>query len=344
MVKRKVINKLLKKKTEKRLARENKSLKGIVQGVGAVTRRPYPRFRPKMNKRFANRNRALRAKQGLNAMSPIHLPLPRAVGAYSVIKTTQIVTSPEPCMLFGTFKGPRNEFTETSWLTLCGVSNAPTKEDLTIGDASGSARFYEMTSLKSQGFAYAKMVPAAITVQLMNSNALQQTSGIVYCGRSAVVLNLMGNNRTWKSVFLDLVSYSAPRLCSAGKLALRGVQTNAIPNNMSVLSDFVPMADTVGENRVWTEAGYPTDFEGFGPIFYYNPNKVELQYLVTIEWRMRFDPNNPAYAGHSDHMPASESIWHQAISDAESAGHGCEDIVEAVVDTGLASGIAAMAV
>ena len=34
----------------------------------------------------------------------------------------------------------------------------------------------------------------------------------------------------------ELVSYNAPRLVAAGKLALRGVKTNAVPYNMTALA------------------------------------------------------------------------------------------------------------
>jgi hypothetical protein len=181
------------------------------------------------------------------------------------------------------------------------------------------------------------MVPAALTVQIMNGQPLQSADGIAYIGRSKTVLDLMGDTRSWSTVMKELVSYSAPRLCSGGKLALRGVQVNAIPNNMSVLSDFVPRRVIAAGNNVWTEATFPVDFEGFGPIFVYNPDKIKLKYLVTIEWRMRFDPLNPAYAGHVMHAPASESTWSKVLSTAESVGHGVVDIADVTADVGAAA-------
>ena len=118
-------------------------------------------------------------------------------------------------------------------------------------------------------------------------------------------------------------------------MALRGVEVNAVPNNLSVLSDFVPRRIAGVGNQTWTEATYAADFEGFGPIFVYNPDQINLKYLVTIEWRMRFDPLNPAYAGHVVHAPASESTWSTVIADAEAAGNGVKDIAEVTADIGM---------
>jgi hypothetical protein len=262
------------------------------------------------------------------------------VGAYTVIRTTDIVNSNREAVFFGAFKGPAAQFTETTWLSAVAVTNANSAGlELPIGDATGAgnAFFYTSAALGEASLNGARMVPAAITVQIMNGEALQDAAGIVYIGRSKTVLDLMGDGRTWKQVMEELVSYSAPRLCSAGKLALRGVQVNAIPNNMSVLSDFVPRRVPVAGRQIWDQANYQTDFEGFGPIFVYNPDNVALKYLVTIEWRMRFDPLNPAYAGHVMHSPASESTWNRVIGEAESLGHGVKDIADVVGDVGMAA-------
>jgi len=326
--KRGVIKRAIKRK------QGGRNLYGIKQGVAAVTRAPFPKGKSK------RRSARKPLKHALNAMNPCHLPLPRAVGGYTVIRTTDIVNSSKPAIFFGTFKGPGNQFTETTWLSTVGVTNVDL--NLAINDATGggNATFFGSAALAETSLNGARMVPAAITVQIMGSESLQNASGIVYIGRSKTVLDLMGDSRKWDDVMKELVSYSAPRLCSAGKLSLRGVQVNAVPNNLSVLSDFVPRRNPVNGRQTWTEPTYAADFEGFGPIFIYNPDFVDLRYLVTIEWRMRFDPLNPAYAGHVMHKPASESTWSQVISSAEAMGHGVEDIADVAADVGMA-GVAA---
>lgn len=328
--------KTMKKTLKKRQGGRN--LYGIKQGVGAVTKNAFPK------RRAVKKRPKVVAKEALNALHPCHLPLPRAVGGYSVIRTTDIINTPDEAVLFGAFKGPGQEFTETTWLDAIAVRNAGGGVDLPIGGAgggSGNASFYASSALGASSINGARMVPAAITVQIMNGQNLQSADGIVYIGRSKTVLDLMGDSRTWRTVMQELVAYSAPRLCSAGKLALRGVQVNAIPNNMSVLADFVPRRIINSGSQTWTEATFPIDFEGFGPIFVYNPDKVPLKYLVTIEWRMRFDPLNPAYAGHTVYKPASETTWSNVIAGAEAAGHGVKDIADVVGDMGEA-GMAAL--
>jgi hypothetical protein len=311
-------------------------LYGIKQGVGKVTRNAFPkRGRRKPSRAMAS----MACKNALNAMHPSHLALPRAVGGYTVIRTTDIVNSPDEAILFGAFKGPGNEFTETCWLNTIAVRNPNGGLGLQIRDATGggNAIFYGSAALEATALAGAKMVPAAITVQIMNGESLQNADGIAYIGRSKTVLDLMGDTRTWETVMKELVSYSAPRLCSGGKLALRGVQVNAVPNNLSVLSDFVPRRIGVNDRQTWTEATYPVDFEGFGPIFVYNPDRISLKYLVTIEWRMRFDPLNPAYAGHVVHAPASEATWSKVIAENEAQGNGVHDIADVAADVGIAA-------
>lgn len=314
--------------------RQGGRLYGIKQGVGQITTAAFS----KRNKRKQGKKR-VNLSHALNAMHPCHLPLPRAVGAYTVIRTTDIVNSAREANLFGVFKGPASQFTDTSWLTDIAVTNANGGSQLPIGDTegAGNAVFFSSSALKEASLNGARMVPAAITVQVMNSESLQNAEGIVYIGRSKTVLDLMGSGRTWKELMDELVSYSAPRLCSAGKLALRGVQVNAIPNNMSVLSDFVPRRGSASGRQKWDQSNYALDFEGFGPIFVYNPDSVALKYLVTIEWRMRFDPLNPAYAGHTMHTPATESTWNKVIGEAEAAGNGVMDIADVVGDIGMAA-------
>jgi hypothetical protein len=313
-----------------------RNLYGIKQGAAGITRAPFPKGKSK------KRSSGTIVSNALNAMNPCHLPLPRAVGGYTIIRTTDIVNTPQEAILFGTFKGPAQQFTETTWLSTIGVRNINAGADTKINDATdgGNAYFIPSVALAESSLNGARMVPAAMTVQIMGSASLQNAAGIVYIGRSKTVLDLMGDDRTWDEVMKELVAYSAPRLCSAGKLSLRGVQVNAIPNNLSVLSDFVPRRNPTNARQTWSESTYACDFEGFGPIFVYNPDKVELRCLVTVEWRMRFDPLNPAYAGHVMHKPASESTWSQVISSAEAMGHGVKDIADVAADVGMV-GVAA---
>jgi hypothetical protein len=106
------------KKNMKKKRQGGRNLYGIKQGVGAVTKNAFPK-----PKRGAKK-RVMSAKNALNALHPCHLPLPRAVGGYSVIRTTDIINTPDEAVMFGCFKGPGAEFTETCWLDAIAVRNA----------------------------------------------------------------------------------------------------------------------------------------------------------------------------------------------------------------------------
>lgn len=331
----------MKKNMKKKQQQGGRKLYGIKQGVGHVTNSPYPKPRTR-NIRAGRASGNVRMRHALNAMHPCHLPLPRAVGGYSVIRTTDIINAGDEAFLFGAFKGPGSQFTETCWLDTIAVRNEAGGLGLPI-NAANNSYFYGSAALGASAINGSRMVPSAISVQIMNGESLQTADGIAYIGRAKTVLDLMGDARTWDQLMKELVSYSAPRLCSGGKLALRGVQVDAIPNNMSVLSDFVPRRLAANGLQTWTEATFAADFEGFGPIFVYNPDKIGLKFLVTVEWRMRFDPLNPAYAGHIMHTPASESTWSKVIGEAEAMGNGVRDIADVVADIGMTSIAAAMA-
>lgn len=323
------------RKQKAKVIKDATLLRGIKQGVGMVVRKPFApgKTRPK---RAAVRRKALPKKAALCALTNMHLPLPRAVGAYTVTKTTTIIDNPPGrFILFGAIKGNRTNHPDPAWLNCCAVSSVGTD---TAISATDNARFHLDTALGSSGFNSCRLVPAAITVQVMCPKSLQEADGILYIGRSKQVLDLMGDSRTWRTLATELVSFSGPRLCSAGKLALRGVKVDAIPNNMSQLSDFCPRGIlSEPEEKTWSENHLDAQFEGFAPIFVFNPNLVNLQYLVTIEWRTRFDPGNPAYAGHSFHPVASDSVWNDTISGMEKEGHGVVDMAEGIADFGDAA-------
>lgn len=325
------------RKQKAKVVKDATLLRGIKQGVGMIVKRPFGRGKVRFGK-FAQRNKTSSRKAALCALTNLHLPLPRAVGAYTVCKTTTIIDSSRNVMLFGNFKGNRVNYADSAWMDIVAVGS--NNAQLPVNAATNSG-FWTDLGLQSSGFANARLVPAAITLQVMCPKNLQSADGICYIGRTKQVLDLMGATRTWTEVAKELVAFSAPRLCSAGKLALRGVKVDAIPYNMSELSDFCPRAvvnDPGGfADKTWNEGSFEANFEGFAPIFVYNPNNVQLQYLVTVEWRTRFDPSNPAYAGHTYHPIASDSCWNDTVRGMEQEGHGVVDLAEGIADFGDAA-------
>lgn len=323
------------RKQKQRVIKDATLLKGIKQGVGMVVRKPFGNGKARPG-RFASRNKAVSRKAALCALTNLHLPLPRAVGSYTVCKTTTIIDSSRSVMIFGLFKSNRVNYSDTAWLDTVAVSS--TNPANPIGGTANAGFWYD-SALSSSGFNSCRLVPAALTVQVMCPKNMQSADGITYIGRTKQVLDLMGNGRTWTELAKELVSFSAPRLCSAGKLALRGVKVDAIPYNMSELADFSPRAliSQTTFDKTWNEGAFEANMEGFAPIFCYNVNNVDLQFLVTVEWRTRFDPGNPAYAGHTYHPVASDNCWNETIKAMESEGHGVVDMAEGVVDFGDAA-------
>jgi len=327
------------RKQKAKVIKDATLLRGIKQGVGMVVRRPFGQARAR-RRRTAFRGRNISRRAALCALTNAHLPLPRAVGGYTIVKTTSVIDTNSTTMIFGLLKGARLSHPDTAWYNTVAVS-AGTSVDTPVG-ASNNAKFYLNTAATANGFNAARAVPAAFTVQVMCPTNLQSADGIVYIGRAKQVLELMGDGRTWATVFDQLVSYSAPRLCSVGKLALRGVKVDAVPCNMSQLSDFCPvgvLSEPTSGLWTWNDGtadtpGVDAQLEGFAPIFVYNKNRADLQYLVTVEWRVRFDPANPAYASHSYHPVASDSCWSETIKAMETEGHGVVDIAEGIADFG----------
>lgn len=307
-----------------------RGLRGIQQGVGKPTKTAF--------------GSTAATTKSFDAFDVQHLPLPRPVGAYTVIRTTEVVNSNKEVMIFAR---------ELAQSTSAGVGMPNNMEQWSdviartygtggfLGTINGpsNCQTFKDDGTNSLGPA-ATMVPSAFSVQLMNPNALQTTSGIIYGGRSKTQLQLADRNLSWETFAKNFVSYQAPRLMSAGKLALNGVQIDATPMNMSALSDFRGKLDSVGGNTTWngvaSDAGTSGTPTGFSPIVVYNPQAVNLQYLVCTEWRIRFDFSHPASSSHTQHGMAHENVWHKAICDMERVGNGARDIAETVAMAGQA--------
>lgn len=296
---------------------DSAALRGIKQGAGKSVLKPFggttviSRFHPCHHDAFHH----------------FHLPLPRATGPYTVVRTTQYLGFGGPL----TILGPYWDRSSSKWSDLCSAEFKD--ENKTVGDGSNlTIHPFEMIRGNSSWSA-AQITPAAFSIQVMNPEALQTTTGIVYIGRIRTALKLSSDLNTKVSTLASqLISYNNPRLCASAKLAFRGVQIDLVPFNMSELANF-----TGASAPSFTQYGANSpDPLGFAPAFIYNPNKINLQLLIAAEWRVRFDPSNPAQATHIHHPPASESVWAQAQHYAESIGNGVVDIADRVANIGQA--------
>jgi hypothetical protein len=323
-------------------------LTGIKQGAagavqkafGCETRSNRRRKAPQQKKRGKGKGgRGMgRGNQAcLDAFAPMHMPLPRAVAPYTVIRTTAVwnadSTNGRKFNLFGPIMDTRYDAGQWSSRYAIGMSGL-SGLDMALNTDNGT-HMYAFDTLSDATWKAASVTPAAFSIQIMNPEQLQQTNGIVYIGRAKnkVALSEGDLTRTWRKVADSLVSYCNPRLCAAGKLALRGVQVDATPNNMSELAKFTTLAQ---EDSASFKLGTDNTShqEGFNPIFVYNPNGIDLQILVCCEWRVRFDPGNPAHAACSMKKPTTEASWAKMIEDATKLGNGVIDIAEKVANLG----------
>lgn len=297
------------------------AVRALAQGVGSVPRGGIVRLSKGL------------PIQGLDATHAYHLGLPRAVGPYTVLKTTQLIQTSSQVAFFGTFLSEGMTTSNEQWLPICGMGEAVAGP---INTAAGTFA-YEMDGMDSFQYA-ATATPAAITIQVMNPEPLQTTTGILYIGRSTAQYEIGGTTRTWNTLGNEFVQFMAPRMCSAGKLALRGVKVSSYPLDMSELANFRgirPYADAFGTGPTFNWTSQKIRPAGFAPLVIYNPNGVGLQVLCTIEWRVRFDPGNVAAGTHTQHPITPDGVWN-GLTSTMSQTNGVVDLAERTVETGLA--------
>jgi len=298
----------------------------LAQGVGAAPR-----------KAFGAGNYATDLRVW-DAKLPMHLPLPRAVGPYTVIRTTRRVQLGTKVAIFGCFKYPPGSTLAAGvdspagqWTDICVVTDV--NAGLNINDNQNVRAF---TSPMSGLGAAATVCPSAFSVQVMNPEALQTTNGIVYMGTMNTQAKIADRFESWDGYGDKFIQFQNPRLMSAGKLALRGVQIDSYPLNMGDISDFTPLHQA-SVNDAFNFTSDQAAPSGWAPIVVVNANQPsgpDLEFLVTTEWRVRFDLDNPASAGHSHHRVASDSLWDSLTRSACARGHNVRDIADIISDAG----------
>jgi len=228
-------------------------------------------------------------------------------------------------MQFGTFVNEDN-----NWTNIVGIGSGVSG---TAINATTNAYRYTVpqpavSSANGSGFT---CVPSALSVQVMNNTSLMDANGIFAGTVSHTQLALGGRVETWNDLSTEIVSYMRPRLMSGGKLALKGVQADSYPLNMSLLANFEPCSNSVDGAFTYTGVPYAA---GFAPIVFINQNEQEITYLVCIEWRVRFDIGTPAVASHIHHGVTPDGVWNRCIEKAVSIGHGMKEIADIVATVG----------
>lgn len=289
------------------------------QGVGNTVAIPFGNAAQRYNKM------ARAAIRGWDAFHPYHLPLPRAVGPYTVIRTSTLITNSRKFMQFGTFVDDDGFWTNVVALgsgTAGSSINGPANtQRITIPTPA-------VASLSGTGFT---CVPAALSVQVMNNTALMNANGVFGGGVCHTQLSLGGRTETWNDLSTEFISYMRPRLMSGGKLALKGVQIDSYPMNMSALANFEKISALSDTPFQYTGAPYAA---GMAPIVFVNQNEQEITYLACVEWRVRFDIGSAAVASHVHHGVTPDSLWNNCVQTAVSLGHGVKEIADTVATVG----------
>lgn len=284
-----------------------------------------------------------------NAFNSGHAPLPRAVGPYTVVRTTKLINTTSRFTIVGTFA---REVAQTAdgrklWSNVIAVTEEASGATDFIGSTNATS-FHgvvppvpPVTDLDAGG---GTLCPSAISVQILGVSALAEAAGQLAAAVCPVRLDLKSTNRTWSDIEDTFLSYMRPRLMSAGKVVLRGVQMDSHPLSMTDVSDFRGHYLHPGSNSAngtppgqWSTTANNLDPEGWAPMAIYNPNNTPLSLLVTVEWRVRFDISNPAVSSHTHHGVSSDIAWEKKIAQATNELPGVLDIVDKVASTGAAA-------
>lgn len=334
-------NNKLKKQAKRKYGAKNANRSNadrvLAQGTGQVAMRPF-------GSSSIPRGVSLHPKCW-DAFHTAHAPLPRSVGPYTVVRTSFLTGTSALCGYIGTFRrrpvapAVGSAVSPEAWSNCVMVTEeAPTQIGSTAATGFHFAPFPGGASSGSPSTTSFTCCPAAISVQIIGPEALNSAAGQVAAAVVPARLDFTNDPRSWAEIQTDVTSYFRPRLMSAGKLTLRGVQMDSHPLSMSDVSSFEPLVhDTPNPDdpflAIWNRnAPYPC---GWAPMAFVNPSGAKLQMLISVEWRVRFDVGNPAVASHQHHGVSSDVSWDQHIKRATDALPGVIDIVEKVANTGL---------
>jgi len=316
---------------------QNRFLAGIKQGVGAIGKPGLQVGKKNGNGRNNGRTGAYKLqtmRRGFDAFDKTHVALPRAIAPYAVVRTTALTTIPAGQLaLLGTMQrtndtDPTN--LDTHWSSAIGYHSV--NAALAVNAATNTTLLGNTPpTLSTAG----TVTPAAFSVQIMNQNPLQTTSGVVMASALDMIPQLRGSTRTYGALAGELTSFYAPRLMSAGKLALRGVQIDAIPGDMNELSNFCRLHEEPSDRNITNDILNGHRFGGFAPIFIDNTAGPSIDVLVSVEWRVRFDPFNPAVSSHTHHHPSSDFDLGCVLRTMQTGAQSVVDIVQKVAHTGM---------
>jgi hypothetical protein len=292
-----------------------------IQATGVLPAKPFGAT--KSHKPQNSRHRFYR--DGLNAKLPQHLGLPRPVGNYTVVRTTAIHTSSAKFALFAPFQDRVG--TEPKWLNMCGITDVNAANAVNLGGNTNVLEIPFPGGTPTAGMNALSVVPSAMTVQVINGTAVSASNGVFLMGRSNQQWAIGSSTDTYNDQISRFISYFSPRMLSGGRLALRSVISHGYPLDMGEYSEFAPIKLRPASPATWSDLNMVPS--ALSPIIFVQEGEpADVTFLITMEWRVRFDPSNPAVSSHTYHPPLPDEEWGAIIKRAQSMGAGVEDVVE----------------
>jgi hypothetical protein len=265
-------------------------------------------------------------KAGLDAFATAHIPLPRPVSSYTVLRSTRYIESSNKAFIFSPMNYQEvasNTGDQGDWTNFCGVTAA--SDTSAVNASSGWTKLALPTT--SSDFTGVFMAPSAISVRVYNTNAFQTTAGIVVMGRVNGEVDWNNETVTIKKKFEEMRQYNSSVAISAAELALQPRQIDGVPLDFNQVSNFTDMRVYTNDAALTWTASNGHRPSGFTPIFIHNPNGISLTFEICMEMRCRYTPER-IYATLQKHYPPSPiGVWDAIMRDAHnSANSGVRNI------------------
>lgn len=168
----------------------------------------------------------------------------------------------------------------------------------------------------------------------MNPSSVQDAKGVFAMARvnQQLCLGSSPAGLTYEEMAARVISFYSPRMMTGGKLALRGVKCSSYPLDMGEYSNFSPIYKASGPFG-WSNIVRPS---ALAPIVFVQENNPPqtLEFMITIEWRVRFDPGNPATASHTHHDTLGDDAWNTVVKAMSEVGSGVEELAEETATLG----------
>lgn len=242
----------------------------------------------------------------LNAFQKTHMPLPRAVAPYSVVRTIVnygVTTSNRDKMVviqpMMNVTGDVPGFTNcVGWVT-------------DLEDASGRIPTTASPlgiNLPAVGNTGVECVPAAITMRVTCPSPLINATGQLFLGR----WNVPGDRTAYQD-YSDMVSgfeaYAKPEPYTAAMMSTRVREVSCVPRDFNDFCEFHP----------YTNAAFSSTLRPWGgmtPIVFSMKAAVPATVYnlqICVEWRYRFKMDDPAASTHVFHPPSNLDVVNRTL-------------------------------